>query len=105
MSFPRLLRASPRRRHRKAAAQDALIVVRSGYHPAVVRVRAGVPLRLRFRREESGRCSDSVLLPELGRFAQLPEGETVTIDCGALEPGDYEFSCHAGVLRGVLAVR
>ena len=81
------------------------MVVCSGYHPPVVPARAGVPLRLRFRRDESGPCSESVLLPELGRFAELPEGETVVIDCGALEPGDYEFSCGEGVLRGRVAVR
>ena len=104
MALSRLLRGSSRRR-RDAAAQDALVVVRSGYHPEVVSAHAGVPLRLRFRREESGPCSQSVLLPELGRYAELPEGETVVIDCGALDPGDYEFSCGDGMLRGKVAVR
>ena len=105
MMLRSLLEATTRRRRDPAAAQDALVVVRSGYHPRVVTARAGVPLRLRFRREEAGPCSESVLLPELGRFAELPEGETVVIDCGPLEAGDYEFSCGEGVLRGTLTVR
>jgi plastocyanin domain-containing protein len=94
-----------RRRGTAGASQEALIVVRGGYHPGVVKARAGTPVRLRFRREESLACSDTVLLPQLGRFADLPEGETVAIDCGPLDPGDYEFSCARGALHGTLVVR
>jgi plastocyanin domain-containing protein len=46
-----------------------------------------------------------VLLPELGRFAELPEGRSVSIDCGILEPGEYEFSCERGHLRGRIVVQ
>ena len=93
------------RRPAKLARQDALVVVRDGYHPAVVEARADTPLRLRFRRDESVRCSETVLLPELGRFADLPEGETVTIDCGTLEPGEYDFSCPRGAVHGRLVIQ
>jgi protein-S-isoprenylcysteine O-methyltransferase Ste14 len=91
-------------RRRRAAAQDALVIVKSGYHPDVVTARAGAPVLLRFRREESAPCSDTVLLPTLGRFAQLPEGETVSLYLPALEPGDYEFRCGRDVLHGRLLV-
>ena len=93
------------RRPAKLARQDALVVVRNGYHPAVVEARADTPLRLRFRRDESAPCSETVLLPELGRFADLPEGETVTIDCGTLEPGEYDFSCPHGAVHGRLVIQ
>lgn len=105
MALPRQHRPSLRRRPRAPAVQDALIVVRAGYHPGRVVARAGVPVRLTFRREESRSCSDTVLLPELGRFVELPEGRSVSVDCGELEPGDYEFSCARGALRGRLVVR
>jgi Cu+-exporting ATPase len=101
----RLRSARGARHPRGAATQDVLIVVRDGYHPALVEARAGGPLRLRFRRDESSRCSETVLLPELGRFADLPEGETVTIECGTLAPGDYDFSCPRGALHGRLVVQ
>ena len=101
----RLPRSSLRRRIRTPAVQEAVIVVRDGYHPDLVVARAGVALRLTFRREESNPCSDTVLLPELGRFVELPEGRSVAVDCGELEPGDYEFSCERGALRGRLVVR
>jgi plastocyanin domain-containing protein len=104
MAFP-LLRSRSHRAAGLAAPQERLIVVRAGYHPDVVAARAGVPVRLTFRREESDPCSDAVLLPELGRFAELPEGRSVSIDCGILEPGEYEFLCERGNLRGRVVVR
>ena len=88
-----------------ARGQRALVVVDHGYHPSVVRVRAGAPFRLVFRRDESESCSEAVALPELGHFALLPEGREVVIDCGPLERGTYGFSCASGLLRGTLEVR
>lgn len=99
------LRVTKGRRRPPAAAPGPLVIVRSGYHPDVIRARAGEPVRLRFRRKESGPCSASVLLPQLGRFAELPEGETVVVECGVLAAGDYDFECADGVLHGTLMVR
>ena len=104
MVFP-LLRSLPHRVASSDTAQERVIVVRAGYHPDLVAVDAGASVRLTFRRDESDPCSDAVLLPELGRFAELPEGRSVSIDCGILEPGEYEFSCERGNLRGRIVVR
>ena len=104
MALP-LLRSLSHRAADMAAPQERLIVVRAGYHPQLVAVDAGTPVRLTFRREESDPCSDAVLLPELGRFAELPEGRSVSIDCGILEPGEYEFSCERGNLHGRIVVQ
>ena len=94
-----------RRRSSTPAARDVLIVVRDGYHPETVTAPARVPVRLRFRRDEGGQCSDTVLIPQLGRYAELPERQTVTMDFGPLPPGDYEFSSPHGRIRGHLLVR
>ena len=51
------------------------------------------------------RRSDIVLLAELGRFADLPERETVTIDRGASQPGEYDFPRPRGAAHGRLVVR
>jgi len=53
--------------------QEATILVKGGYTPDVVRVEAGTPVRLRFRREETGSCSEMVLFPDFGKSAQLPQ--------------------------------
>ena len=85
--------------------QEATILVKGGYSPDTIVAEAGRPLRLTFLRQESAACSEMVLFPDFGRSAQLPEGETVTIDIELDEPGEYEFSCQMGMLRGRLIVR
>ena len=85
--------------------QEATVLVKGGYTPDTIVAQAGRPLRLTFMRQESASCSEMVLFPDFGRSAQLPEGETVTIDLDPDEPGEYEFSCQMGMLRGKLVVR
>ena len=85
--------------------QSVAVVVKGGYTPDTIFAEAGRPLRLTFMRQESASCSEMVLFPDFGRSAQLPEGETVTLDLDPDEPGEYEFSCQMGMLRGKLVVR
>lgn len=84
--------------------QEAMILVKGGYTPDVIVVERGRPVRLNFRREETASCSEMVLLPDFDRSAQLPEGEVVPIEFVPEQPGEYEFSCQMGMLRGKLIV-
>jgi len=84
--------------------QELMILVKGGYTPDVIQVRAGTPVRLNFRREESAACTEMVVLPDFDRAAQLPEGETVPVDFLPEEPGEYGFSCQMGMVRGRLVV-
>lgn len=94
------------RRHATTASEDpALVIVRDGYHPAVIERSAGRPVTIAFRREERTTSSRAVLLRDLGRYSELPEGQTTTIACGMLAAGDYEFCSTDGLLRGLLRVR
>lgn len=84
--------------------QEALIVVKGGYTPDVLVVRAGKPVRLKFNRQETASCSEMVLFPDFDRSAHLPTGETVTIEFTPQKPGQYEFQCQMGMFRGKLLV-
>jgi plastocyanin domain-containing protein len=84
--------------------QEAMILVKGGYTPDIVVVEHGRPVRLNFRREETVACSEMVLLPDFGRSARLPEGEVVAVEFLPERPGEYEFSCQMGMLRGKLVV-
>lgn len=84
--------------------QEATILVKGGYTPDVVRVEAGTPVRLRFRREETGSCSEMVLFPDFGKSAQLPSGEVVSVELLPKTRGRYDFHCQMGMLRGKLVV-
>jgi plastocyanin domain-containing protein len=45
-----------------------------------------------------------VLLPDFNKSAQLPTGEKVSIEFVPNEPGEFEFTCQMGMLRGKLIV-
>jgi len=85
--------------------QEAMILVKGAYNPDVIVVEHGRPVRLTFRREETAACSEKVLFPDFNRSAELPEGELVPIEFVPERPGEYEFTCGMGMLRGRLIVR
>ncbi len=84
--------------------QEAMVLVKGGYSPGTIVVRAGKPVRLNFRREESSACSEMVVFGDFGKSAKLPEGELVPVEFLPKEPGTYEFTCQMGMLRGRLVV-
>lgn len=84
--------------------QEAMVLVKGGYNPDTIVVKAGKPVRLNFRREESSACSEMVVFEDFGKSAKLPEGEIVPIEFLPKEPGTYEFTCQMGMLRGQVVV-
>lgn len=83
-----------------AGRQIAEITVRSGYWPPAIRARAGVPLRLVFRREDVEACTERVVFsaPRLERRL-APTGPTI-VDLPAQPPGEIRFTCGMGRYRG-----
>ena len=84
--------------------QEQMVLVKGGYTPDVIVVEAGKPVRLNFVRQESASCSEMVLLPDFNKSAKLPEGETVAVEFLPKTPGEYEFACQMGMLRGRIIV-
>lgn len=84
--------------------QEAMVLVKGGYSPDTILVRAGKPVRLTFRREESSSCSEMVVFGDFGKSARLPEGELVPVELLPTDVGTYEFTCQMGMLRGRLVV-
>ncbi|HLB62824.1 MAG TPA: cupredoxin domain-containing protein [Actinomycetota bacterium] len=84
--------------------QEAMVLVKGGYAPDTIVVRAGKPVRLNFRREESSACSEMVVFGDFGKSAKLPEGEVVPVELMPKDAGTYEFTCQMGMLRGRLVV-
>jgi plastocyanin domain-containing protein len=85
-------------------AQEVAVIVKGGYTPDVIVVKAGQPVRLRFTRQESSACSEKVLFPDFNQNALLPEGQEVTLEFTPDKPGEYGFQCQMGMLRGKLIV-
>lgn len=84
--------------------QEQMILVKGGYTPDTIRVAAGRPVRLLFRREETAACSEQVVLPDFGKSAALPTGRIVPLEFISGEPGTHEFTCQMGMLRGQIIV-
>ena len=84
--------------------QEALVLVKGGYSPDTIVVKAGKPVRLKFLRQESSSCSEEVIFGDFGKSAKLPEGAEVPVELMPKEPGTYEFTCGMAMLRGRLVV-
>ena len=95
---------SLRRGHQPIQPPATRIRVRGGYHPDTIHARAGEPLRLIFRREETAACSERVVFPDFGKSAMLPAYQDVTIELTPEQPGAYEFTCAMDMLHGRLIV-
>jgi P-type Cu+ transporter len=76
------------------------ITVRGGYHPDRILALAGLPLRLRFRREEDEACTERVVFssPHLDR--RLAAVAITAIDLPAQPTGQIRFTCGMGRYRG-----
>ena len=90
------------RRKRLRGSATQVIRVRGGYRPDRIYGRAGEPLTLVFRREETAPCSETVVFAALGKSATLPPYEDVRVELPATAPGAYEFTCGMGMLHGTL---
>lgn len=84
--------------------QEQMILVKGGYTPDTVRVAAGRPVRLLFRREETAACSEQVVFPDFGKSAALPTGQVVPVEFLPSEFGEHAFTCQMGMLRGRIIV-
>lgn len=82
--------------------QEQTITVDGGYSPAVVKVKAGRPVRLVFERKDSGSCSEEIVFPDFGVRKFLPTGEKTVIEVTPPKAGRYDFTCGMSMLRGAL---
>ena len=82
--------------------QEVRVRVKGGYDPDVIVVESGRPVKLHFNRQETAACSEMVVFPDFGVSRQLPAGEVVTIELTPVQPGEYDFACQMGMLRGKL---
>ena len=87
-----------------ADVQEAVVVVRGGYNPSEIRVRAGHPVRLIFDRQETASCSEEVVLSAFGIRKMLPANERTTVEIAAPARGRYDITCGMSMLHGTLVV-
>lgn len=84
--------------------QEIDVVVKGGYSPDVIRVRKGVPLRLRFDRQEAGDCTARVAFPDFRVSKTLAPFATTTVEFVPDKPGRFGFACGMNMFHGTLVV-
>ncbi len=84
--------------------QEIDITVKGGYSPDVIRVRKGIPLRLKFHRQEAGDCTSRVVFPDFGASKTLAPFATTTLEFTPDEGGQFGFACGMNMLHGTLIV-
>ena len=81
--------------------QRIAVRVQGGYTPAVIHVRAGAPVRLDFRRDETNTCTEEVVIPDFGIRTYLPAHRTTPVSFTPTA-GTHEFTCGMGMVRGTI---
>ena len=87
-----------------AGVQEIKITVKGGYSPDVVVVRAGVPVRLNFYRDETASCSEQVIFGDFHIARDLPAFKTTPVEFTPDKPGEFTWTCGMNMLRGKLIV-
>ena len=88
----------------RGGAVAARVRVKGTFEPARVVVPAGTPARLVFRREDTDPCSERVVFPDYQWVADLEPFRDTVVELPARGPGEHEFTCAQGRMRGTLVV-
>ena len=88
----------------ETGVQEIKVTVKGGYAPDVIVVKAGVPVRLNFYRDETASCSEQVVFSDFGIARDLPAFKTTPIEFTPDKTGEFTFTCGMNMLRGKLIV-
>jgi P-type Cu+ transporter len=84
--------------------QEVRIVVKGGYAPDTIVVRAGAPVRLQFYRDETADCSERIVFEDFAIDKALPAFQTTSVEFTPQHPGEFRFRCGMSMLKGLLVV-
>ena len=84
--------------------QSIDVIVKGGYSPDTIQATAGVPLRITFDRQESGSCTEKVIISAFRIAADLPANRRTTVVFTPDTPGTYEFACGMNMVHGKLII-
>jgi P-type Cu+ transporter len=88
----------------EGGVQRAVVTVKGGYSPDVIRLRQGVPAQLVFDRQESGDCTSRVVFPDFLVSAALPAFQRTTVRLTPASAGTFGFTCGMNMVHGTLVV-
>ncbi len=86
------------------SVQEVTVRIEGTYQPDRITVQAGMPVRLKFDRQENVGCSDHVVFPDLQINQELPAYKTTVVEFTPPKAGTYSFACGMNMYRGQLVV-
>jgi len=84
--------------------QQVQVTVKGGYSPNLIRVRASVPLRIVFDRQETGDCTSHVVFPDFALNRSLPAMAKTAVEFTPDKSGQFGFACGMNMVHGTLIV-
>jgi plastocyanin domain-containing protein len=84
--------------------QEVSITVDGGYIPAIVTVKRGLPVRLKFMRRDPSSCLEKVLFPDFHIAQDLALNVTTPVEFTPQTVGSYQFSCGMNMFHGAIKV-
>ena len=84
--------------------QEVRVVVKGGYTPDTIVVKAGKPVRLQFYRDETADCSERLVFPKFNIDVALPAFQTTAVEFTPREAGEFPFRCGMNMLKGLVVV-
>lgn len=90
------------RQHKRR--DEVHVVVASGYRPAIATVRAGVPIRVVFHRQDDDPCTDRVIFSSPRIERRLAADGSTAVDLPARAAGEIRYTCGMGRYSGTIRV-
>ncbi len=83
-----------------------VVVKDTGYKPAHITLKAGMPTRLIVEQRSNSECASEIQIPGLGvRKTTLPPGQKTVIEFIPEESGTFTFACGRNAMKGTILVR
>jgi hypothetical protein len=84
--------------------QEVTITVAGSYQPSEVKLKKGVPARLRFIRKDTGGCAEQLIIPDFGVKQVLPGLTETVVEFTPDKVGSFPFTCGMRMMKGTLVV-
>ena len=94
--------APPAQRAKPVQAAE-LVITDAGLRPSVLRVKAGVPLRLKITRTSQKRCATDFSVEGLTVPIGLPHGQAIELELTVDKPGSVRLRCGKAVSGTLVA--
>lgn len=79
-------------------------IVATGFDPEIIEIRKGVPVKWVISTDQTGGCTNRIIIPSLGIEKDIEVGENV-VYFTPTKSGELPFSCWMGMVRGKFIVK